>query len=106
MVLAVQTRIIPTAIINWLVALTIFKNISQLSCVQNSFWSAERELKAYVGAYVRLRFPRFCIRHNNFKELAYTSLTANFPGKPKSDFFSEKHVLGRCIFPHLPGEGC
>ena len=20
--------------------------------------------------------------------------------------FSEKHVLGRCIFPHLPGEGC
>ena len=32
-----------------------------LSCVQNSFWSPEREFKAYVGAYVRIRFPRFCL---------------------------------------------
>ena len=58
----------------------------QLSCVQNSFWSPEKQFKAYVGAYVRLRFPRFCLRHKNFKELAYASLTANFPGKPKSEF--------------------
>ena len=75
-----------------------------MSCVQNSFWSPERELKAYVGAYVRLRFPRFCLRHNNFKELAYASLTENFPSKPKSEVLvktraGKMHFLlaaGRC----------
>ena len=41
------------------------------------FWSPDREFKAYVGASVRLRLPRFCLRHNNFKQLAYASLTAN-----------------------------
>ena len=29
------------------------------ACVQNSFWSLDREFKAYVGAYVRLRFQGF-----------------------------------------------
>ena len=54
-------------------------HLGQLSCVQNSFWSPGREFKAYVGAFVCLHFPRFCLRHNNVKQLAYASLTANQP---------------------------
>ena len=36
-----------------------------------------QEFKAHVGAYLRLGFTRFCLRQNNFNELAYASLMAN-----------------------------
>ena len=45
------------------------------SCVQNSSWSPNREFKVYIGAC----FPRFCLRHNNFKQQTYASLTPNRP---------------------------
>ena len=50
------------------------------ACVQNSFWSLDREFKTYVGAYVCLRFQGFAYdttTSKNIKELAYASLTAN-----------------------------
>lgn len=38
-----------------------------VSCGKKSFMFPCREFKAYVGAYVRLRFPRLCLQQNNFK---------------------------------------
>lgn len=76
---------------NWLHSLHRVRLLLREWFDLETFISPCREFKAFVGAYIRLRVPRFCLRRNNFKELSCASLMAN-------QIYNEVLVGKRTIF--------